>query len=65
MTNKELIEQFERCMVWQDADQWDLLGLAYFNRGFVLNAAVCFTNADACRVAPAEVASVFEGESDD
>lgn len=50
MNNDELIEQFKRCEKWQDADQWDLLALAYFNRGYVLNAAVCFKRADECRL---------------
>ena len=50
MSNDELIEQFARCEVWQDAEQWDLLGVEYFNRGYVLNAGVCFQRADACRL---------------
>lgn len=50
MTNQELIDQFKRCEKWQDADQWDQLGMEYFNRGYVLNAGVCFTRADACRL---------------
>jgi len=49
MSNDDLIAQFKRCEKWQDADQWDLLAIEYFNRGFVLNAGVCFTRADACR----------------
>jgi hypothetical protein len=49
MTDTELIEQFQRCEKWHDADQWDMLGTLYFNRGYVLNAGVCFQRADACR----------------
>jgi hypothetical protein len=51
MTNTELVEQFQRCEVWKDADQWDALGMLYFQRGFVPNAGVCFQRADACRIA--------------
>ena len=50
MTDGELLEQFQRCEVWQDADQWDLLAMAYYNRGYELNASVCFQRADACRL---------------
>lgn len=49
MNNQDLIEQFQRCEKWQDADQWDELGMLYFNRGYMLNAGVCFQRADACR----------------
>lgn len=49
MTNDELKAQFAKCVIWQDADQWDLLGAAYFNRGYVLNAGECFKRADARR----------------
>jgi hypothetical protein len=49
MTNAELMEQFQRCEQWRDADQWDALGMLYFQRGFMLNAGVCFQRADACQ----------------
>jgi hypothetical protein len=49
MTNTELKEQFERCEKWQDPEQWDLLGLAYYARGYELNALCCFRRAEACR----------------
>ena len=54
MTDGELQEQFQRCEVWQDADQWDLLAMAYYNRGYELNADVCFQRADACRLQKSE-----------
>lgn len=47
--NADLIAQFEKCKKWNDADQWDILGALYFNRGFILNAGVCFQRADDCR----------------
>ena len=50
MSNQELQEQFQRCEVWQDAEQWDLLAMAYYNRGYELNAGLCFQRADACRL---------------
>ena len=49
MNNGELIEQFKMCEAWQDAGQWELLATAYFARGYVLNASVCFKRADECR----------------
>jgi hypothetical protein len=60
MSNDELIAQFQRCEQWQDADQWDLLAMAYFNCGYVLNAGVCFTRADACRLQSALVVVAVE-----
>lgn len=50
MSNDELKAQFVRCKAWQDAEQWDLLALAYYGRGYLLNALYCFEQADACRV---------------
>lgn len=49
MTNEELEQQFKRCENWQDADQWDWLGAAYFERGYFLNALHCFNRANAAR----------------
>jgi len=50
MSNDELKLQFDKCQVWQDAEQWDLLALAYYQRGYQFNALHCFKQADACRV---------------
>lgn len=49
MNNDELKQQFERCQRWQDPEQWDLLALAYYQRGYLLNALHCFRQADALR----------------
>lgn len=49
MSDNELKQQFDRCLEWKDPDQWDLLGIEYFNRGYLLNADLCFTYADNCR----------------
>ncbi len=49
MTNDELVEQFKRCEQWNDPEQWELLALAYYQRGYYLNAICCFERADACR----------------
>ena len=49
MTNQELKDQWQRCEKWQDADQWDLLALAYYERGYYLNALHCFKKANALR----------------
>jgi hypothetical protein len=49
MSNDELQAQFQRCEIWQDAGQWDLLAMAYYARGYLLNALCCFKKADALR----------------
>jgi hypothetical protein len=49
MSNDELQAQFARCEQWQDPEQWDLLALAYYQRGYDLNAMHCFRLADALR----------------
>lgn len=48
MTNDELQQQFRRCQEWQDARQWELLGVAYYQRGYQMNARYCFVQADQC-----------------
>lgn len=53
MSNQELQDQFKRCEEWQDPEQWDILGMLYFERKYYLNADVCFKRADAIRVAVA------------
>ena len=50
MSNQYLIVQFQKCEKWQDADQWDVLGMLYFQRGYILNAGVCFKRADEIRI---------------
>jgi hypothetical protein len=51
MTNEELKAQFEKCKEWRDPEQWDALGMEYYNRGYVLNAGYCFKQADEIRQA--------------
>ena len=46
MTNQELKAQFDRCKEWNDPDQWNILGLAYYMRGYFMNALYCFEEAD-------------------
>jgi len=59
MNNAELQELFKACERWNNPEQWDLLGLAYYQRGYDLNALVCFNRADACRVyVPVKVVEV-------
>jgi len=53
MSNQELQVQFERCEHWQDPEQWELLALAYYQRGYYLNALCCFRQADMLRTAVA------------
>ena len=50
MSDQELIEQFRRCQVWQDPEQWQILAMLYWARGYRLNARCCFELAEACRV---------------
>lgn len=49
MSDDQLIERFAECEALRDPEQWDQLGAEYFNRGYVLNAGVCFRRADALR----------------
>jgi hypothetical protein len=46
----DLQEQFRLCEQWNDPDQWDHLGVLYYQRGYDLNARHCFKRADALRV---------------
>ncbi len=63
MTNKELIEQFKRCEQWNDPVQWELLALAYYQRGYFLNAICCFQRADAYRASVAVETESLELEN--
>ena len=46
MSDQELQEQYKRCEEWMDARQWKLLAVAYFTRGYLLNALHCIERAD-------------------
>lgn len=50
MSNEELKQQFQLCEQWNDPEQWDFLAIAYYARGYYLNALHCFRLADTCRV---------------
>lgn len=54
MSNDELKAQFARCQEWQDPRQWELLAVAYYQRGYKLNAMHCFEQADKCRAVAVE-----------
>jgi hypothetical protein len=45
--------QFRRCEQWNNPEQWDALGLLYYQRGYLLNALHCFERAEACRLSKA------------
>ena len=45
----DLEAQGKLCEKWNDPDQWDFLGVAFYVRGFYLNALHCFKRADAIR----------------
>jgi cytochrome c-type biogenesis protein CcmH/NrfG len=49
MSNDELIQQHHLCEQWQDADQWDALGVIYFQQNYLMNANYCFRQADELR----------------
>lgn len=61
MTNDELVEQFKRCEGWSDPDQWEFLAMAYYSRGYWLNALHCFKRANRARAAQADI--TLRGES--
>ena len=50
MTNQELKQFFDYCKRANDPEQWALLAMAYYVRGYLLNALYCFQQADACRL---------------
>ena len=49
MTREELKQQFDRCLKWNDPQQWEELALQYYQRGYFLNALHCFMLADKCK----------------
>lgn len=49
----DLQEQFRLCEQWNDPDQWDALGVLYYQRGYDLNALHCFKRADTVRASVA------------
>lgn len=49
MSDEQLTQQFKLCQQWDDPEQWELLAMAYYHRGYLLNASRCFQNADACK----------------
>ena len=53
MSDEGLKVQFFRCKEWRDPNQWEILAVLYCARGYFLNAAYCFGQADACRAQPA------------
>ena len=55
LSTLDLQGQFRLCEQWNDPDQWDHLGVLYFQRGYDLNARHCFKRADALRVPVVEV----------
>ncbi|MCZ2076183.1 MAG: hypothetical protein LC130_14425 [Bryobacterales bacterium] len=59
MSNDELKAQFARCQEWQDPRQWELLAVAYYQRGYKLNAMHCFEQADKCRAVAVETEPVY------
>ena len=50
LPSMDLVEQFQRCEQWNDPQQWEFLAMAYYMRGFMLNAYHCFQRADALRM---------------
>lgn len=57
MNDSELQVQFKRCQEWEDPEQWELLAIAYFERGYYLNAIQCFKNADKAKRIPKQLES--------
>lgn len=58
MSNSELIEQFQRCKVWRDAGQWEILAMLYAVRGYLQNARYCLDQAESCQQMPVTVETV-------
>ena len=51
LSNEDLKAAFDQCQKNGTAEEWDTLGMAYFNSrpSYVLNAGYCFKQADAIR----------------
>ena len=49
MSNEELQKQQARCEIWNDPSQWEMLAVAFYQRGYNLNALYCFRRADEIR----------------
>lgn len=49
----DLQEHFRLCEQWNDSQQWDWLAMAYYARGYLMNALYCFKRADAVRASVA------------
>ena len=56
----DLQEQFRLCEQWNDSQQWDWLALAYYARGYLMNARYCFKRADALRASVAVETEVVQ-----
>lgn len=48
-TALEMQEQFKRCQAWNNPEQWEALAGIYYTYGYLLNASVCFENAEKAR----------------
>lgn len=49
MSNEQLKQTFEYCQRANEPEQWTFLAVAYYERGFWMNALYCFRMADQCR----------------
>ncbi len=49
-TVDELKAQFDLCLKWNDPAQWEALATLYYTHGYVLNAQVCFVNAEKAKL---------------
>ena len=47
----DLEAQGKLCEKWNDPEQWEFLAMAFYMRGYDLNALHCFKRADAVRAA--------------
>lgn len=50
MSNQELQETFAYCQQAHDPEQWTMLAMVYYARGYFMNALCCFRLADECAV---------------
>lgn len=45
MTDQELLQSFSYCMTHDDPTAWLALALAYWERGYLMNALYCYEKA--------------------
>lgn len=46
MTNEELLQSWQWCSRHGNSDDWTMLAMAYYSRGYIMNACAYFRKAE-------------------